>query len=429
MKVSSWTKSHKLKKFDIIPAGGGVPKNLMGQLAGVKYHEDVIDPSIHIVLSCYDTYGFLNEMPIRSGMNVHLQYDHPSQKEGFRWDESTEPLVITNINSNTSDTKREVFNLTLATRHAISNHTTRVWEKYTDKISDTVSKILKDKLEVKEERLFIDETSNKYEFTGNYRRPLFMISSLCKKSIPTGSDGYSQTKGSSGFLFYETQDGYSFLDVNKTFGDADGNKSITKYQYASDKNTLDDNNFYFSSPPEWVENHDIIKKLRSGQYKAANYYYDVLRKKPMFEEYSLKESLRTYLKLSNEEELIPAVYADAYSRITFGFVDEGTMTPAIEGQSAETPQDKINYEAQSSARYSALFSQMLNVTIPMNLSLRAGQVIFCEFAKLNIEKPTRMGKNPASGLYMIARLSHEFGDKSYSGLTLVRDSFQNNTKS
>ena len=35
----------------------------------------------------------------------------------------------------------------------------------------------------------------------------------------------------------------------------------------------------------------------------------------MFEEYSLKESLRTYLKLSNEEELIPAVYADAYSRM------------------------------------------------------------------------------------------------------------------
>ena len=148
----------------------------------------------------------------------------------------------------------------------------------------------------------------------------------------------------------------------------------------------------------------------------------------MFEEYSLKESLRTYLKLSNEEELIPAVYADAYSRMTFGFVDEATMTPPVDGQTAETPQDKINYEAQSSARYSALFSQMLNVSIPMNLSLRVGQVIFCEFAKLNINKRTRKGRNPASGLYMIARLSHEFGDKSYSGLTLVRDSFQNNAK-
>ena len=64
----------------------------------------------------------------------------------------------------------------------------------------------------------------------------------------------------------------------------------------------------------------------------------------------------------------------------------------------------------------------------MNLSLRVGQVIFCEFAKLNINKRTRKGRNPASGLYMIARLSHEFGDKSYSGLTLVRDSFQNNAK-
>ena len=112
--------------------------------------------------------------------------------------------------------------------------------------------------------------------------------------------------------------------------------------------------------------------------------------------------------------------------MTFGILDNATMTPTVEGQDAETPQDQANFQAQSSARYSALFSQMLNISVPMNLSLRAGQVIFCEFPKLNIEKETRKGVNPASGLYMIARLAHEFGDKSYTGLTLVRDSFQPN---
>jgi len=420
-----WSTGHIIKRFDVIPAGGGQPTNLMGQVAGIKYYEDVIDSSIHVEMFCYDTYGFLNELPIRSGMTVHLAVEHPSQEEQFRWDEDTEPLVITNISSNTSDTKRELFSLTLATRHAVSNHTTRVWEKYTGKISDIVKKILKDKLEITE-RMDVHDTKNETEFTGNYRRPLFMIGSLCAKSIPSTSDGDKPSKGSSGYLFFETQDGYNFHSIDKIFDDAEKEDNI-KYVLPAEKSTLDpNNNFYFVSAPRWVESHDLLKKLRTGAYRAANYYYNIQTREPIFSEYSLTESLRKYLKLSNDEENIPAVYSEFYSRITFGILDNATMTPPVEGQDAETPQDQANFQAQSSARYSALFSQMLNISVPMNLSLRAGQVIFCEFPKLNIEKPTRKGKNPASGLYMIARLAHEFGDKSYTGLTLVRDSFQTN---
>ena len=424
-KKSLWSTGHTLKKFDIIPAGGGQPTNLMGQVAGIKYYEDVIDSSIHVEIFCYDTYGFLNEMPIRSGMTVHLAVEHPSQKEQFRWDGSTEPLVITNISSNTSDTKRELFALTLATKHSVTNHTTRVWEKYTGKISSIVSKILEDKLEITD-RMDVHTTKNETEFTGNYRRPLFMISKLCPKSIPVSSDGDKSTRGSSGYLFFETQDGYNFHSIDKIFEDAQGANNV-RYISPSDKSTLDvRNNFYFASPPRWVESHDLLKKLRTGAYKAANYYYNIQTRQPIFSEYSLTESLRKYLKLSNDEENVPAEYSEFYSRMTFGILDNATMTPPVEGQDAETPQDQANFQAQSSARYSALFSQMLNISVPMNLSLRAGQVIFCEFPKLNIEKETRKGVNPASGLYMIARLAHEFGDKSYTGLTLVRDSFQPN---
>jgi len=424
-KKSLWSTGHTLKKFDIIPAGGGEATNLMGQVAGIKYYEDVIDSSIHVEMFCYDTFGFLNELPIRSGMTVHLAVEHPSQEEQFRWDDSTEPLVISNISANTSDTKRELFALTLTTKHAVTNHTQRVWEKHTGKISDIVSKILKDKLEITE-RMSVHATKNETEFTGNYRRPLFMISKLCPKSIPTTSDGDKPSRGSSGYLFFETQDGYNFHSIDKIFDDAAKGDSV-KYILPADKSTLDpNNNFYFASPPRWVESHDLLKKLRTGAYKAANYYYNIQTRQPIFSEYSLTESLRKYLKLSNDEENIPAEYAEFYSRMTFGILDNATMTPTVEGQDAETPQDQANFQAQSSARYSALFSQMLNISVPMNLSLRAGQVIFCEFPKLNIEKETRKGVNPASGLYMIARLAHEFGDKSYTGLTLVRDSFQPN---
>mgnify|MGYP003317421760 CR=1 FL=1 len=56
-----------------------------------------------------DTYGFLAAIPIRSGMTVHLEIEHPSvREENFKWNDDTVPLIITNISDNISDQKREV---------------------------------------------------------------------------------------------------------------------------------------------------------------------------------------------------------------------------------------------------------------------------------------------------------------------------------
>ena len=73
-----WSRGHKIKQFDIIPEGGGEPISLSGQLLGIKYFEDVIDSSIHFQIVIADTYGFLGAIPIRSGMTVHLEIEHPS---------------------------------------------------------------------------------------------------------------------------------------------------------------------------------------------------------------------------------------------------------------------------------------------------------------------------------------------------------------
>ena len=106
-----------------------------------------------------------------------------------------------------------------------------------------------------------------------------------------------------------------------------------------------------------------------------------------------------------------------------GTLDKGTTTTATDGLGLETPQDQMRLHAQSAARYSALFSQMLDVTVPMNISLRVGTIIDIKFPDLNIDNESM--NSPESGRYMIARLSHEFGNPEgdFTGLTLVRDSF------
>ena len=405
-----WTKGHVIKEFKVFPEDrGGNFLDVGLQLGYVKYYEDIIDPALHVEISVIDALGIINKLPVRSGSAVLLKFEHPSQ-DG----EVTLELVISNIIGHTIDNKRELYTLVCETKAALSNHTTRVVKKYTGSISNTVKEIVK----LIDAEVTVDETSNKCEFFGNYRRPFKCIADLCRKSIPTTVSKGGPNSGSAGFLFFETQDGYQFKSIDGLFA---GKPQKDAYQMTPFKDGLDaSNNFKLASEPNFKESHDIIKKMRAGSYSTANWYYDIITRKVHFHNFKYNKSVEK----ANDEDVTPKDYRDFYSRIILGTIDQGTTTTPAEGVEVATPQDQARTQAQASARYSALFSQVLDITVPMNLSLRVGMIINIDFPNLNTDRS--LPKNsPESGNYMIARLSHELGnaDGDFTGLTLVRDSF------
>jgi len=403
-----WTKGHKIEAVDLV-SEEGKSFDLKYQVGFIKYYEDVIDPAIHVDISIQDTNGLINKIPIRGGNLVRVKLKHPSQ-EGFLEKE----LVVTNISNHILDQKREVFTLTCETLGALSNHTNRCWIKYKGSIAATVSKILNEKINGKIHS--VDTTSNNCEFYGNYRRPFKVISDLCRKSIPTTGSFEEGNGGTAGYLFFETQDGYNFRSIDLIFKE----EPEVEYLMTPYKGGLDmSNNFKLSSKPILRESHDIIKKLRSGAYSSSNWYYDVLTRKVHFYNFKVGD-----YQLGNEDELNPLAYKEPYSRIILGTIDKGTTNKDADGVTIDKPQDQARYQAQASARYAAMFSQILDITVPMNLSLRAGMIIDVKFPDLNTGEP--QDKNsPESGKYMIAKLSHEFGNTAgdFTGLSLVRDSF------
>tara|TARA_B100001287_G_scaffold53693_1_gene42322 strand:- start:47 stop:481 length:435 start_codon:yes stop_codon:yes gene_type:complete len=118
---------------------------------------------------------------------------------------------------------------------------------------------------------------------------------------------------------------------------------------------------------------------------------------------------------------------DLPTRIFVSMLDVGTVEEDATEEGWNTPSkrnadpEKIN--AQSMMRYNQLFTQVLEITIPLNSSLSAGNLIRCEFPQTSDTK--RKEPDPeTSGLYMIKELAHYFDGKgSYSKLKLVRDSF------
>ena len=77
-----YTRSHKVTLFDIAGDSGKELEvtSLLGQILFIKYYEAVGNMLV-VEITCVDTNGFLDKLPIRSGMTVELTISHASRGE------------------------------------------------------------------------------------------------------------------------------------------------------------------------------------------------------------------------------------------------------------------------------------------------------------------------------------------------------------
>lgn len=413
-----WTKDFIVQKLNVVTDEGSRSlQSLVGQSLSIRYEESAGN-TLTVSFVFADAVGFRASTPLRSGQAVELVIDHPSIDEPFEFSQSkNNELIISNIISAFSDAKREIFGFECITQTTMSNQTTRVIKKYKGKISDSVEKIFKEVLEVESDRIdIVDDSSNTYDFMGNYMRPLDCISRLSAKTVGEIEGKNSPDKGSAGYFLTETErSGYRFFSVDKALK----REVEENYVKVSAKSGTEANNFSLVGPPEFVASHDLIKKLMEGQYKSANWYYNIIDRTPHFVDYSYKDSK---LPSANEDQFVPNGIDEKFSRIYTTALDVGAMS---DNTDLKTIAETVAWrQAHACSRYQSLMSEFVKVTIPLNLSIQVGSMLNFKFPNLNTEK-NKEGVNPSSGNYMVFSLAHELGNPkgAFTGLYIVRDSF------
>jgi len=113
------------------------------------------------------------------------------------------------------------------------------------------------------------------------------------------------------------------------------------------------------------------------------------------------------------------------SRVLTGVLDIGTLEKDVNLQTqldGSVGSNGILSQRQALFRYNSLFSQVVNMTIPLNTNLQVGDIIRCEFPKISVN--SKEYDTSQSGLYMIKELCHNFtGAQSLTSLKLLRDTF------
>ena len=90
------------------------------------------------------------------------------------------------------------------------------------------------------------------------------------------------------------------------------------------------------------------------------------------------------------------------------------------GVGFEMINDPSNYEPKANMRYGLLHSQLIDIQVPCNILLEAGDVIKLQLENITQdEKLLQIYNQHRSGYYLILHLCHHFDpDNSYTSLTL-----------
>jgi len=302
------------------------------------------------------------------------------------------------------DGQKEIINLNLVSREAISNETSRVYEKFKKApITDHVSKIIKDYLR-SDKPLNSDPVRDTYSFIGNLKKPFTLLVWLAARSVPAVSGGLA------GYFFYETQDGFNFRSVDQLIVDGK-NSAAAEYfhkEYQDYQEDTDDRILSYTIN----KNHDLLEKLRLGTYASFFAQYDPLFGRftlPQEGKFTLDDYTTKTINLGDDPE-VPKLLnesgmsiADMPSRIVTSILDVGTME---QGVSLAPNIDAFKYQRESLLRYNLMFMQVLNMTVPLNTNLKAGDVIRCNFIKISSNSDDF--DREQSGLYMIKELCHHF---------------------
>ena len=321
------------------------------------------------------------------------------------------------------------------------------------KISEIVEELLISDLDTTKD-LVIEPTKNSESLYGNSKSPFYNIQLLCTKAISEdekvsgqdGEDGTTQgiAKGTAGFVFYECNNPKT---ANSTFcfrsidGMVSGTREYSKesgpkvpnveihgteeqpYEWrglgAIDSNKLNANFQILNCVVE--KNTDVRKAMATGMYANTTIYYNTLTHNVSFYDYDLQEQLEDKTLGSDPIARVPIPNV---SRLMFRVSNHGVSGTGERGldESGGANADRTDI-AKSTARYNLLFTQSLNISIPLNVNMKVGDIIRCKFPRLSGGE-TKQADPLYSGKYLIRALRHHLEPNvNTTSLKLIRDSY------
>lgn len=256
-------------------------------------------------------------------------------------------------------------------------------------------------------------------------------------SAITTSTATGVISGSAGYFFFETYDGYVFKSIDTIIT---GDSPHPEYSYGTQQQGEVGSaaNPYVILGYEFLSQENILRKMRYGVYSSMisffntstleyeEYFFDLSKEYPNMKHLGTEENIPDQIKTLSEYP----------SRVMLQFYDHETYYNSKEvadpkdGGGTQYPDYRKQWLAQSISRSMLLSNQSLNIIVPCNLKLRAGDKLKISLPNQSVQSLREGGKSvdeKNSGIYLIKSISYEIRRdvqktiEAVSNLVLIRD--------
>ena len=393
-------------------SGGTFTKSVNGKVTSFSYYESLYSPVVTAKVIYIDSgESTKNQLEISGNEDVRFKIQSKYGTLDFNRQSGNSGMKVKGSPQTGREANREAVFLDLVSKWEMKNKTTAVHDKYSNvTIGDAVIIILKRKLGVDYDFFDVEATKNMYDFTGKGKSPFELITDLARKAVPV--------KGDPGFFFYETQDGFNFKSVHSLVSQEPKQVYVYNGSFRADQ-TGDENDFKILKQPNFIKDQNVVTALESGTYASRNIFFNPFNKEFAERIYKINEKGGIDQALGNSVEVDDEL--TGYIRTNKHILDVGSLKVGVSTSINNSPAE---WQAKSTMRYNILHSQILQVMVPCNLELRAGDVIKVEIESLENEKCSEGIDKRQSGKYLILHLCHYFDpNKSVTSLTVCRDTY------
>lgn len=454
-----------VKKVVIIDTNGKehylTGENPEAQIQSIRIYESIELNTIAAELQVVDTaINLIAKTPIVGAETVEIEMVAPNVSENpYKW-----KFVLYGIRNRVVSKNVQIYVLDLFSPEALRNETLRIGKTISGTGDFIVQDIIKNYLD--SDKDVLKETCRyRMKHIPSLKRPFDVITSLLPECVSsdvgknisgttssinttsgtndvaggkTDASPTTTVSGSAGYMFFETYDGYVFKSIDKLIQENQSKHREYIYGMALDDNSNAKDNSFLILNYSFGSQENILQKMRYGVYSSMISFFNPSTCE--YEEYffDLSKEYPKMVHLGTDEDIPENIkkLSEYPSRIMLQFFDHETFhdadtiaDPQKSKSGTQFPDFKKQWMAQSISRSMILNNQILNITIPINFDIRAGDKLNVKLPNQSVisEREKQKYDLTNSGLYLVKKISYDVirdlkkGLIAVCNLELIRD--------
>jgi hypothetical protein len=434
----------KIQEVTINKFNGSFKQSILPQFVELSLFQSIFEPVIQAEMLINDNIGLFVNYPFNGEEIVDVTYTFKNVAERSKEETKSIKFLIKGVRDIAADDRARalMFIIDLVSVEFLQNTRKMVSHAYNERAEDAAKLLYEEYIKKDTEEKFkvtkdlkIEESIKVRQFVIPNMRPLAAIQWLAKHAVA------KEYKDHFLYLFYEDMDKFNFLTVQKLIEDAldgAGAKTIEnkKYKYVSDvelgraKSTDSDSDLRFITNLVTNKRFSSIEKVAGGYFQNELFEISMLQKSyestPTELEYDNPGKVTLGKFPLNTKEYIDYVknkpeqkeYSNRIRYILNNFPDSDDQSQMIQN---------FRYKFGNANKYLYALNQVdLNITVPANMELNAGDIIFCELPEnhaFNIVEQDGY----ISGYFIVTEVKQVLtaGDRAVTTMRVNKDGYLN----